>query len=132
VPHRLVDSVRAHLSGWPEEQVHAEVFQATPDENFKAEPFEATIASSGQRLLVPAEKSLLEVLRENGFSMPSSCELGICGSCECGYREGVVLHRDKVLPVSRRQDRMMPCVSRARVAVTLDLSRTGSTTGNRL
>jgi ferredoxin-NADP reductase len=119
-PQRLLDSVQAHLSEWPEQQVHGEVFQATLDENFKAEPFEVTIASSGQHLLVPADKSLLDVLRESGFVLPSSCELGICGSCECGYRDGVVIHRDKVLPIFKRQDRMMPCVSRARVAVTLD------------
>jgi vanillate O-demethylase ferredoxin subunit len=91
------------------------------DENFKPEPFEATVASTGQRLLVPADKSLLDVLRENDFIMPSSCEMGLCGSCECGYRDGVVLHRDKVLATSKRQDRLMLCVSRARVSVTLDL-----------
>ena len=119
-PERLLDSVQAHLSDWPPEQVHGEVFQATLDENFKAEPFEATIASSRQRLLVPADKSLLEVLRESGFLVTSSCGIGVCGSCECGYRDGVVIHRDKALPVSKRQDRMMPCVSRARVSVTLD------------
>jgi vanillate O-demethylase ferredoxin subunit len=47
--------------------------------------------------------------------------MGVCGSCECGYRDGLVLHRDKVLPTSKRQDRLMLCVSRARVSVTLDL-----------
>jgi ferredoxin-NADP reductase len=120
-PQRLIDAVQSTLSDWPEGQVHGEVFQATLDENFKAEPFEVTIASTGQRLRVPADKSLLEVLRAGGFVMPSSCELGVCGSCECGYRNGIVIHRDKVLPISKRQDRLMPCVSRARVAVTLDL-----------
>lgn len=120
-PQRLLDSVQAALSEWPETHVHSEVFQMTVDENFKAEPFEATIASTGQRFLVPADKSLLDVLRQNDFAMPSSCEMGVCGSCECGYRDGVVIHRDKVLPTSKRQDRLMLCVSRARVGVTLDL-----------
>ncbi len=120
-PQRLLDAVQSALSEWPEDQVHSEVFQMTVDENFKPEPFEATIASTGQRFLVPADKSLLDVLRANDFVMPSSCEMGICGSCECGYRDGAVLHRDKVLPTSKRQDRLMLCVSRARVRVTLDL-----------
>jgi hypothetical protein len=53
--------------------------------------------------------------------MPSSCELGICGACECGYSDGIVIHRDQVLPLAARQDRMTPCVSRARVSITLDL-----------
>jgi ferredoxin-NADP reductase len=120
-PQRLLDDVQAALTHWPDDQVHCEVFQPTLDENFKPEPFEATIASTGQRLLVPADRSLLDVLRENGFIMASSCELGLCGSCECGYRDGMVIHRDKALPVSKRQDRLLTCVSRARVAVTLDL-----------
>lgn len=122
-PQRLLDTIRAAAleSGWPETHIHAEVFQATLDENFKPEPFDVRIASTGHVIRVPAERSLLEVLRENGFATPSSCELGVCGSCVCGYRDGVVIHRDAVLPVSARQDRMTPCVSRARVAVTLDL-----------
>lgn len=120
-PERLLDAVQTALADWPEDHVHTEIFQLTLDENFKAEPFEATIASTGQRLHVPADKSLLEVLRGAGFIVPSSCELGVCGSCECGYRDGIVIHRDKSLPVSKRQDRMLPCVSRARVAVTLDI-----------
>ena len=120
-PQRLLDSVHDALADWPEEQVHGEVFQMTVDENFKAEPFDATIASTGKVLRVPADRSLLEVLRDAGFIMPSSCEIGVCGSCECGYRDGIVIHRDKVLTTAKRQDRIMPCVSRARVSVTLDL-----------
>jgi vanillate O-demethylase ferredoxin subunit len=120
-PSRLVESVRTALKEWPEQQIHNEVFQPTIDENFKAEPFEAVVASTGQRLLVPANRSLLDVLRDSGFIVPSSCELGVCGSCECGYRDGIVIHRDHVLPLTKRQDRMLPCVSRARVGVTLDL-----------
>lgn len=122
-PQRLTDAVRgaAAAAGWAEAQVHAEIFQPTLDENFKAEPFDIRIASSGQVLRVPADRSALEVLREAGFVMPSSCENGVCGSCECGYRDGIVIHRDQVLPVAARQDRMTPCVSRARVAVTLAL-----------
>ncbi|GJD80804.1 hypothetical protein GCM10007886_55050 [Methylobacterium gregans] len=122
-PQRLMDAVRSALTarGWPEAQIHSEHFAPINDETFKPEPFEARIASTGQVLHVPAERSLLDVLRGAGFAMPSSCELGVCGSCECGYRDGLVIHRDVVLPPAKRQDRLMPCVSRARVAVTLDL-----------
>ncbi|MDP4022092.1 PDR/VanB family oxidoreductase [Methylobacterium sp. NEAU 140] len=122
-PTRLVDAVQAEADarGWLPDRLHIERFAATLDENFKPEPFEARIASTGQVLHVPADRSLLAVLRENGFTIPSSCELGTCGTCECGYRDGTVIHRDVVLPVAKRQDRLMPCVSRARVALTLDL-----------
>lgn len=122
-PERLVGSLQAALdvAGWPAEQIHIERFAATLDENFKPEPFEALIESTGQMLHVPADRSLLDVLREHGFPLPSSCEMGVCGSCECGYRDGVVLHRDSSLPLSKRQDRMIPCVSRARGSLTLAL-----------
>lgn len=122
-PQRLVAPTQAALAatGWAADQIHLEAFQATVDENFKPEPFDAVIGSTGQTLHVPADRSLLEILRGNGFALPASCENGVCGSCECGYRAGTVIHRDKVLPLARRQDRLMPCVSRARVAVTLDL-----------
>ena len=120
-PQRLLDAVELALVDWPQDHVHSEAFQMTLDENFKPEPFEATIASTGQTILVPADRSLLDVLRDHDFIMPSSCEMGVCGSCECGYRDGIVLHRDKVLPTAKRQDRLMLCVSRARVSVTLDL-----------
>lgn len=120
-PQRLTDAVRAAAAHWPEAQVHFEVFQATLDEDFKAEPFDVTLASSGETLRVPADRSALDVLRAHGLVLPSSCELGVCGACECGYHGGVVIHRDSVLGTGARQDRMMLCVSRARVAVTLDL-----------
>ena len=122
-PQRLVDAVqaRADADGWAPDHVHIERFAATLDENYKPEPFDARIASTGEVLHVPADRSLLEVLRENGFPVASSCEIGTCGTCECGYRNGTVIHRDHALPLAKRQDRMMPCVSRARVALTLDL-----------
>jgi vanillate O-demethylase ferredoxin subunit len=122
-PHGLTDAVQARLTaaGWPEERVHVEHFVPMADENYKPEPFDALIASTGAVVHVPADVSLLDMLRRHGVAMPSSCEIGVCGSCECGYRGGTVIHRDVVLPVAKRQDRMMPCVSRARGTVTLDL-----------
>jgi ferredoxin-NADP reductase len=122
-PARLLAPVLAYAAtaGWPEAHIHTEVFKATSDENYKPEPFDAFIASTGTVLHVPADRSLLDVLRAHGLATASSCELGVCGSCVCGYRNGTVIHRDVVLPLASRQDRMMPCVSRAHVSVTLDL-----------
>jgi len=122
-PQRLLEPVLAHAAaaGWPDTHVHTEVFKPISDENYKPEPFDAFIASTGAVLHVPADQSLLDVLRAHGLTMVSSCELGVCGSCVCGYRNGRVIHRDAVLPLARRQDRMTPCVSRAHVSVTLDL-----------
>jgi ferredoxin-NADP reductase len=122
-PARLLDAVAAAAAaaGWPDTRVHTEVFQPIRDENHKPEPFDAMIASTGAVLHVPADRSLLEVLRAHGLATASSCELGVCGSCICRYRAGTVIHRDGFLSPASRQDRMTPCVSRAHVSVTLDL-----------
>jgi ferredoxin-NADP reductase len=122
-PQRLLEPVLAQAKaiGWPDASVHTEVFTPLVDENFKPEPFDAFIASTGAVLHVPADRTLLDVLRAHGLSAASSCELGVCGTCVCGYRSGRVIHRDVVLPLASRQDRMTPCVSRAHVSVTLDL-----------
>jgi vanillate O-demethylase ferredoxin subunit len=120
-PQRLTHAVRAAAINWPQSYVHFEVFKPTLDENFVPEPFDVKIASSGKVLRVPANKSALEILRADGVGLPSSCELGVCGACECRYLDGTVIHRDSVLDIAARQDRMMLCVSRARVSVTLDL-----------
>jgi ferredoxin len=120
-PQGLTDAVRAAAAHWPEPQVHFEVFRPTVDENFNPEPFDVVIASTGQNIRVPADKSALDALRAEGFPLPSSCELGVCGACARNYSDGIVIHRDSVLRVGERQDKMMLCVSRARVRVTLAL-----------
>lgn len=61
----------------------------------------------------PAHRTLLEVLRDNHVVRGSSCEIGVCGSCECGYLSGEVIHRDAVLGLKARGARLMPRVSRA-------------------
>lgn len=120
-PASLVDAVREATAAWPAAQVHFEVFAPTLDENFKPEPFDIRLASTGETIRVPADTSALAVLRERGFPLASSCEMGVCGSCVCGYTDGVVIHRDSFLDASKRQEKLALCVSRARVGVTLDL-----------
>ena len=120
-PQRLTHAVRAAAINWPASYVHFEVFKPTVDERFVPEPFDVKLASTGEVLRVPANKSALEVLRSHGAGLPSSCEFGVCGACACRYLDGTVIHRDSVLDISERQDRMMLCVSRARVSVTLDI-----------
>ncbi|MFC7052606.1 PDR/VanB family oxidoreductase [Hansschlegelia quercus] len=120
-PQSLMDSLQSDLKkkGWPLDQVHVEHFGALDDENFAPEPFDVLIKSTGRAVHIPAERSLLDVLREEGFRMSSSCGIGVCGACECGYSDGTVIHRDVVLASAKRHDRMIPCVSRAKGRLTL-------------
>jgi len=79
------------------------------------------IVSSGLRLDVPADRSLLSVLSDNGIALDSSCEIGVCGACECGYLDGTIVHRDVVFGPDLRKTRLMSCVSRGKGTITLDL-----------
>jgi vanillate O-demethylase ferredoxin subunit len=40
---------------------------------------------------------MLEVLRQNGVEVSTSCEQGICGSCETRVVSGIPEHRDSLL-----------------------------------
>jgi ferredoxin-NADP reductase len=56
----------------------------------------------------------LETLRAGGIDVPSSCEQGICGTCETRVLSGRPDHRDALLTDAEREagDTMMVCVSR--------------------
>lgn len=122
-PARLTDAVEQAATSldWPTEQFHSERFTALQDADFQPEAFEAIIASTGSKLSIPADRSLLSVLSDHGIALDSSCEIGVCGACECGYTEGSVVHRDVVLGPESRKTRLMSCVSRGRGTVVLDL-----------
>jgi ferredoxin-NADP reductase len=77
--------------------------------------FEVELRRSGQLLVVPPDRTALEVVLTAVPSHPYSCTEGECGSCEVRVLEGVVDHRDEVLSDDERaaNSSMMLCVSRA-------------------
>lgn len=112
--------------GWPDDAVSTERFAPQPSAGSAADdrPFELVIASSGRVLHVPRGQSALDALRAAGFTIPSSCEQGLCGTCICGVLEGEPEHRDQCLSAQARKanDCFTPCCSRARSErLTLDL-----------
>jgi cytochrome P450/ferredoxin-NADP reductase len=77
--------------------------------------FEVELRDSGLTLQVPADRTLLDVLRAANIDVPSDCGEGLCGSCEVRVLRGAVDHRDVVLTPAERAcgDRLMSCCSRA-------------------
>lgn len=71
------------------------------------------IKETGQEIEVSPETSMLDALRNNGVTVESVCETGICGKCRVDY-EGDVDHKDSVLTKSEKKRCMTPCVSRAK------------------
>lgn len=57
--------------------------------------FEIELKRSGRVLHVPANKSILEVLQENGFYVMYSCLNGVCGTCLTRLVSGLAEHRDE-------------------------------------
>lgn len=115
-PAGLMDAVRRAAVGWQADRIHFESFTAAEIDTSGDQAFEVELARSGQVLTVPADKSILETLRDHGFDMMSSCEEGLCGSCETVLLAGVPDHRDMVMTDAEiaANDKIMICVSRAK------------------
>jgi len=77
--------------------------------------FEVCIASTGVVLGVAPDRSILDVLREAGIDMPSSCEVGVCGTCVTRVVAGRPDHQDMYLTEEERgrNDQFTPCCSRS-------------------
>lgn len=116
-PGPMLEAVRreAAEAGWPDDRVHFEYFK-NPTEIDDSSTFEVALARSALTVTVPSGATILEVLREHGVRLPSSCEQGACGTCVATVLEGEPDHQDVYLNESdhRAGDRMMTCVSRSR------------------
>jgi ferredoxin-NADP reductase/MOSC domain-containing protein YiiM len=118
-PQRLMDGVilAARTLGFPLSNIHFEAFNALTS----GDPFLVELAESKRTLEVKEEQTLLDVLRDAGFDVPSSCEVGNCGTCQIGVRRGKVEHRGTGLLEAEKGGAMLTCVSRGIGRVVLDL-----------
>lgn len=115
-PSQLMKDIETATASWDPGRVRMEWFRAEMPHTGPDTAFDVELRRSGRVLHVPAGRSLLDVLHENGISVPFACHEGICGTCETAVLAGAIDHRDRVLPPEERaQGRvMMACVSRAR------------------
>ncbi|MDB5527547.1 MAG: Rieske 2Fe-2S protein [Devosia sp.] len=115
-PGSLLETVRSTAAdlGWPDEAVHYEYFRndRVIDDS---SAFEVELARSAMTLHIPSGKTILEVMREAGLQVSSSCEQGACGTCLTGVMEGTPDHQDVYLNASekRANNCIMTCVSRS-------------------
>jgi ferredoxin-NADP reductase len=122
-PDGLLNAVAgACASAVPPRALHTERFAAgsTPARDQPAESrdrttFTVTLGRSGAELVVPPERSILDVVRDVVPDVPYSCEEGYCGSCETRVLGGAPDHADDILSPEERaaNDTMMICVSRS-------------------
>ncbi|WP_299734414.1 reductive dehalogenase [uncultured Roseobacter sp.] len=103
----------AQKQGYPEEARHLEYFSVPELPEYENHAFTLKLAGSGQEFEVPADKSVTDVLAENGVSVDMKCSDGICGVCKCSLVSGEVEHRDFVLSKKQREKAIILCQSRA-------------------
>lgn len=113
-PVGFMDKVRdAFAPVIGEDQVHIEHFEAEEIDTSHDTSFEVEL-DTGEVFEIPADRSIVDVLQENGIEVDTSCKEGICGTCVMGVLEGVPEHRDNCLSTSEKaaNDQMATCVSR--------------------
>lgn len=119
-PQRMMDEAlqETRAAGLAPDEVHFEAFAA----DTSGDPFEAVVSNRNEVVLkVGEEETLLEVLQKRfgGGEIPSSCEVGNCGTCKIKLNHGRVEHRGTALTDEEKGDSMLSCVSRGvgRIAI---------------
>lgn len=110
----VLDSARAH--GWAEDRLHREYFAAAAIDSSQDGSFNVKVASSGQIIEIPADKTVVAVLESHGIDIPMSCEQGVCGTCLTNVLEGIPDHRDMFLTEEEQacNNQFTPCCSRSK------------------
>lgn len=113
-PEGFMDTVKA-IAGekLPEAAIHFENFKVTESDH-DSENTEFDVELEGETFRIPADRSIVEVLREADCDIDTSCEEGICGTCIMEVLAGTPEHRDNVLTKPEREagETMAVCVSR--------------------
>jgi vanillate O-demethylase ferredoxin subunit len=123
-PAGLIRAVREVARDWPKGTVHYELFRGSEADiapRSTDQPFEITLARTGKTLTVPADRSILAVLKANGIKVKTLCTEGVCGTCRVRLLGGKADHRDEVLTDEQREREIQVCVSRAMPGETLIL-----------
>ncbi|MDR8398339.1 PDR/VanB family oxidoreductase [Paraburkholderia sp. USG1] len=124
-PAGFMNACAQATAHWPKGAVHCEHFKAperpaVPGADASGANaalsggFLIEIASSGQRLTVPPDRSIADVLRTADIGIETSCEAGLCATCKVRYLAGEVDHHDCILGEEDQENFLTVCVSRAK------------------
>jgi tetrachlorobenzoquinone reductase len=122
-PTPMLEAFTAAASSRPAERVHLEYFSSAIAPAVES-GFIVELARSKLRIEIPPGQTILDTLRARGFKVQSSCEQGICGSCETRVLAGEPDHRDLLLSDAEKatNEVMMICCSGSRSPIlVLDL-----------
>ena len=123
-PSGLIRAAREAARDWPKGTVHYELFKGSEDDvairkNDRA--FDIVLKKAGRTLAIPADKTILDVLKAEGIKIKTLCRDGVCGTCTVKLISGKADHRDDYLGEDERETAIQVCVSRAMPGETLVL-----------
>jgi ferredoxin-NADP reductase len=97
----------------PKHCVHLERFSTPDNAAATGGAYTVELARSKRTITVNAGQSLIQALRGAGIKIKTSCEQGICGTCETRVLAGIPDHRDMILSDHEKaaNDTMMVCCS---------------------
>ena len=115
-PDGFMNAVQQAAAHWPAEALHREFFgtpSTLPLHRENERSFQIRLAMSDEVLTVPPDRTIVEVLREHGIAVDTSCKEGYCGTCMTRYLEGRPDHRDVVLDPQDRERYVLICCARS-------------------
>lgn len=121
-PQPMLAAYERATAGRPAAQVHLERF-AAPQSTVESGAFTLLLARSGLQFEVPPDRSILDVMLEQGLNAQYGCMQGACGLCETAVVDGIPEHRDTLLSDEDRASnrKLLICCSRSRTpTLTLD------------
>ncbi|KAK4494891.1 hypothetical protein PRZ48_014247 [Zasmidium cellare] len=128
-PTRMIDAVKTSgkAAGMTDDEIFFESFTA----DVSGDPFSAEVVAQDRKVTVKVEsgQSLLQVMKEAGFDVPSSCEVGTCGTCRIKVRKGRVEHRGTGLAEEDKDGEMLCCVSRGVGDIVVEDPESGEVEG---
>ena len=119
-PTGFMQAAEAATAHWPKGTCHFEYF-TTPQLDAPATAegapakgaFQVRLESTGATYDVPPDKSIVDVLRDNGVEVETSCESGLCGTCRTRYLAGEPEHHDLILDEDERLSDVLICCARS-------------------
>lgn len=101
--------------GYPEHMVHFEDFGGG-EGGILGEAFEIEVDQPDEnrydKLTVPSNKTMLDVLNEAGFDIVYSCKSGACGACKVKVCEGEIDYKSTALLAKEKGAALQSCVDR--------------------
>lgn len=96
-----------------ESNVHIEHFHGVVADTSADTEFEVEL--DDEVYVIPVDKTIAQVLEENGIEIDTSCREGVCGTCIMDVLSGSPDHRDACLTAAEKRENtsIAVCVSRA-------------------